>query len=474
MGTSDLVRGVVMLLFLHLPVRTASAKSNATIHWKGHDYPKGHLMEGVRVPFYLYNGPGFDAFWDNCERVLWSKGVEVSWLMRLQDHPWRTASPDQAALFIIPAMFSVAFKDKAHCTKPLGQMADALYQQVQSSPYYRRHWGKDHLMVVSYFKAEGWMTNNRRWRSLARNITIATHSLGYLKLPPSTCHVTVGHQTGSLHDVDSVSPPPPSRTLFFLGHTFGHEYYKLRRIALDSLGNVGQNNFIAASDCENGKHYPMCRLSEQAVTRCCLAKKLPFDEYLTLLAKANFSLNIHGGDAGSSRTFDAIMVGVPQLILSDSFFSEYAPFQCVVPWRRFTHAVRGRDFQRDPVGATMKALTQALPRRNAMLAQQDHHKRDLLWLLHDSVAANNLMVQVVKQCFNRSWTPSRAAAKDFRKARDAKCVNIAEPTPNIAEPTSKTGEPTSNTTAYNPNTAELTLTPKATGPTLNAFSPTKT
>jgi hypothetical protein len=59
------------------------------VHWEGHEYPTSHRNHGVRVPFYLYSGGGFDAFTASCKRRQWSKGVEVSWLNRLEVHPWR-------------------------------------------------------------------------------------------------------------------------------------------------------------------------------------------------------------------------------------------------------------------------------------------------------------------------------------------------------------------------------------------------
>ena len=66
---------------------------------------------------------------------------------------------------------------------------------------------------------------------------------------------------------------------------------------------------------------------------CCLEKKLPYESYIKLFTGSNFSLSIRGGDAGSSRTFDTIAMGVPQIAIADRFYVDYAPFQCTVPWR---------------------------------------------------------------------------------------------------------------------------------------------
>ena len=69
-----------------------------TEYWRGREYPKGHYNHGIQVPFYLYSGGGFDAFRKGCDPIVFSKGAEVSWLNRLENHPWRQEDPEEGRI----------------------------------------------------------------------------------------------------------------------------------------------------------------------------------------------------------------------------------------------------------------------------------------------------------------------------------------------------------------------------------------
>jgi hypothetical protein len=146
-------------------------------------YEKGHrffdILGDEGIPFFLYTGGDFDVFTANCEMTVWSKGVEVPLLLHLQGHPWRTKDPEKALLFIIPALYSlaqlegpVASSDSLiganqtdiaaeaptrvgyRCRLGLKEMSTRLVKAVFASSFYQRHWGADHVIAISYFKAE--------------------------------------------------------------------------------------------------------------------------------------------------------------------------------------------------------------------------------------------------------------------------------------------------------------------------------
>ena len=420
--------------------------------WKGHTYPNDHFLSGIEVPFYMYSGGNFDVYWNHCRHPLWSKGVEISWLKRLRHHPWRTKDPDEAMIFVIPAMFSTAVYNVTEngffCDKSPEYLSHKLYRAVHESPYYKRNWGQDHMVVISYFKGQAWVTQHaERWKAMMANMTVATHVVNnhYLHIdqrdynqtrPP--CRVSVGHQTGNISQLNLPVPKPDEikHTFFFLGQSVGANYYRERRIAMNHFHRVGTNNFIVASQCEKMKRgtnlaggYPECTeeyMRNNGSVGCCMQEPMEYKEYLNKLVHANFSLNIRGGDAGSSRTFDAILVGTPQLIVSDAFLYFYAPFPCVVPWWRFVKTIRSIPFSRYPVKFVNEALTDIIPRRTAMKVLQDFHKRDLLWTAPDSLSANNLLVQVAKQCLPKNPLEQVAASKTLRHkfytVRSKRCV----------------------------------------------------
>ena len=68
-------------------------------HCDGCEYPGGHRNFNLSVPFYLYSGGGFDASTHAYQYTQYSKGLEESWLNRLQRHPWRVKDPDEALVF---------------------------------------------------------------------------------------------------------------------------------------------------------------------------------------------------------------------------------------------------------------------------------------------------------------------------------------------------------------------------------------
>jgi len=63
-----------------------------------------------------------------------------------------------------------------------------------------------------------------------------------------------------------------------------------------------------------------------------------------------------------------------------------------------------------------KAVAEALPRREQMKEMQDSCKDDLLWTSPGSLAANNLLLEVVNKCLP---PPSQHASAVYLKARAA-------------------------------------------------------
>jgi hypothetical protein len=110
-------------------------------------------------------------------------------------------------------------------------------------------------------------------------------------------------------------------------------------------------------------------------------------------------------------------MGVPQIAIADEFYTKYAPFQCTVPWRDFVYHVESEDAViQDAREVMIKAVAEALPRREQMKEMQDSFMDDLLWTSPGSLAANNLLVEVAKRCLPpASWR----ASSMYRKARAA-------------------------------------------------------
>jgi hypothetical protein len=307
-------------------------------------------------------------------------------------------------------------------------------------------------MTISYYRGQQWMrkdgavpmnvTGGGRvsWANVLPNITMATHviSSGYLKVKPR-CHVSVGHQTELVPEHMDLTPTTPDgkpdRTFFFLGQAVAR-YYAARKSAMSGMHMVGRNNYVVASECfasQGGERYrgkyPTCGSPTAAYlpspnVGCCVEEPVEYKDYLHMLSNANFSLNIKGGDSGSSRTFDAILAGTPQFIVSDGFMWFYAPFPCTVPWWKFTKVMKQSSFMRNTVATMTEALDQAMPQRTAMKEMQDSYKDDLLWVSRRSLSANNLLMQAAKQCLPRRFdSKSQGAKKSLGRVKNHKCVN---------------------------------------------------
>ena len=220
------------------------------------DFPIKHKFHTLKannigVNFYLLSSidhPDFDIFDRHCGKPIFAKGVEVMWLEQLKKHPWRVHNPDDALLFVIPGLFSVAIAAEVgqvneKCTAKLEDMEKKLANALLSFKYYQKNNGADHLMVVSYFKAQKFIHTSKVWNPIIQNITVGTTiRFGrYLKLPKNKCHPVVGHQT-KVGMVNGIIPSNlhTNRSLFFLGQAVHTSYYDLRRDIIKTLGSTGK------------------------------------------------------------------------------------------------------------------------------------------------------------------------------------------------------------------------------------------
>jgi len=396
-------------------------------------YDNKHAFAGITVPFFLYSGGDFDVFWNACRKPIFAKGVEVSFLLHLQNHPWRTHDPEEAAVFVIPGLFSVSLHwsgSESRCTQPLEEMSVTLADAVQKSPWFKRHGGRDHLMTIGYYKAEQFIKSAMEWKGVLNQTTLALHSgdKRFIGVTTSRCVISVGHHAISTNsetyvkgvnsgdEVVNTRPLPQSlldiqeknsfkpqpRSIFMLGLVSSKMFYRNRVTAVRSLGNVGVNSFFA-SKCVLDYNFTRCDEVKDdlivPVSNCCFKNGLPYASFVKQMMMSNFSLLIRGGDAGTSRFADALALSIPQLVLSDDFYSGYVPFPCTVPWREITEQIREKEFKRNPQKATQEALDRATSRRESMIRLQQKYARDVDWTHPHTLAPNNLLVETVRKCF---------------------------------------------------------------------------
>ena len=449
---------IYIVLVYSIPFTYATISSS--VNNDKYQYDKTHPYSDITVPFYLYSGGDYDIFWNSCKKRIFAKGVEVSFLLHLQDHPWRTHDPHRAAVFVIPGLFSVAlnsYYNETNCDLSVEEMSVTLASAIQESPWFQRHNGRDHLMVVGYFMAELFLSQSMEWSGILKEATLALHSevRMYIGKRYPRCIVSVGHQASpnensvlevktrddlvhmrpldqKLLDVQARNAyNPQPRTFFMLGQANKKRYYRHRVTAVKALGSVGENSFTAASKCEKNMNFKTCGINRPdqlmrekvaPVSNCCLKIKLPYDAFLKQMMMSNFSLLIGGGDPGSSRFADAIALSIPQIILSDGFYTRYAPFPCIIPWRKITEEITEKSFRQDPVIAMEKAVERAVQRREEMIRMQQFYASQVDWTLSHTLAPNNLLVETVRKCFPASLAEDNSIIKDILiKTKKVQC-----------------------------------------------------
>jgi hypothetical protein len=126
-------------------------------------------------------------------------------------------------------------------------------------------------------------------------------------------------------------------------------------------GHFGENNFVAITGCDGPTDYKKhfrCVLKPcdytfvpdqdlrqvnkrwtniSEVKDCCLPTRIQPSTFRAEMARTKYSLFLGRGDDGSSRFYDAMKLGVPQIVISDSILQSYLPFKFIVPWRHLVH-----------------------------------------------------------------------------------------------------------------------------------------
>ncbi|CAD7936981.1 unnamed protein product [Amoebophrya sp. A120] len=121
--------------------------------------PLHHLLQqieshGVRVPFFVYDNR--ELTMNNWTRVCDGdrQGADVSLLQALRKHRWRTTSPEDAEIFVVPTQFSQSREcdRKDGVDKKRGhdrRTRTALDWLFTHSPWFRKRRGRDHLLFAN-------------------------------------------------------------------------------------------------------------------------------------------------------------------------------------------------------------------------------------------------------------------------------------------------------------------------------------
>ena len=113
-------------------------------------------------------------------------------------------------------------------------------------------------------------------------------------------------------------------------------------------------------------------------------------------------MHIRGDDASSSRVYEAVASGTPQLSLSTRMYQDAIPFKCAVPWGELYQPIDEMAFERAPLETMEGVLGELLGgdsssgRLLRMWSAQREAAKDLLWHLPGSRVAHNMVEEAMR------------------------------------------------------------------------------
>ena len=350
--------------------------------------------------------------------------AEPQWLQdlffyfQMLKHPWRTRDPSEAFLFFVPLLPSLTMRGLC---RP--RTYQRIISQLTASPWYKRHNGSDHMLLFMDWKVKSALTREPE-ASIFRNFIMGRRR-NYLTYP-THCTFTVPHTSTTARMTAPCRPDSatghlvcgredaPERTfdeylrrrnhtLFFMGQADDREAYRLRREVVKHLGPVRPEgwpeNWIVGTQKKPKEGRRDCTLGSW---EGCHYSGHSAGLFTQGLSSSRIQIMTRGEDPSSSRMFDGLDAGTPQLLLSDPYMEDIAPFHCRVPWRKIVHQIPEAEFFPDPERAVSNALETLSRNGNegwrSLWEAQRKYRDELLWHTPGSRVGHNVLEEVWRQC----------------------------------------------------------------------------
>ncbi|CEM36029.1 unnamed protein product [Vitrella brassicaformis CCMP3155] len=379
------------------------------------------LESRLEVPFYIYDTPSVSELYNLCQSAARSilegewppylpKGMgdvnkknygtnerkgclsclgvvadEVYWLDQLANDSWRVADPDKALVFVIPVypVLSLERACEGRSRKKTHKLAAEAVKEIVGMPYFRRNGGLDHIVMgIDWrFRYAGGIRDalGYEFATLAKNITwgrkLAERDLGHIG-----CAVTAPF-TSSLTFLQKAYQPFEKETLLERQLIEPEDVFEDDKLST-SLNPPSKYDWFA-------RDYLMFFQGFKHLTGWDFV--------------AEFCAEGEGDDVTSSRYVDGIRTRTLNVLITEAkdMFKYAIPFQCEIPWQKFTYVVDGSEYKQDPRKALVPILKEIYTDHAAVkekLRLMDYYSRKILWDAPNSTTARSVLRAMTRQC----------------------------------------------------------------------------
>lgn len=339
------------------------------------------------VPFYVYKGSEFE-WYINCTKNITEDGLakllkkykkpkygtDLVFYERIQKHPWRVFDPDQAKIFVIPALMTFAKYYGEYCvTNPntttldndeiRNEMLKQTVKSLKESPYFKRKAGRDHLIVSSHYSTRTALNDFAENDKSLANIILANYEdyaqgMGYVandRLSKWGCTVVIPHNNKPTIPYFKVSPDThrdyekdienqkelvsdldvlnefkerPFDT-YFMGQINDNIGYDIREelgklfLSHKQLSTVPSVYISSSNVQDNTFQAPACNFTyciEAKRCICTFPRNKRYDYYSYLMLHTKFALITSGDTPTTNRLYDALCNGVIPIIISNGIW----------------------------------------------------------------------------------------------------------------------------------------------------------
>eukprot|EP00449_Zooxanthella_nutricula_P018377 CAMPEP_0198545368 /NCGR_PEP_ID=MMETSP1462-20131121/63849_1 /TAXON_ID=1333877 /ORGANISM="Brandtodinium nutriculum, Strain RCC3387" /LENGTH=421 /DNA_ID=CAMNT_0044275747 /DNA_START=84 /DNA_END=1348 /DNA_ORIENTATION=+ len=256
-------------------------------------------------------------------------------------HPGRVSNPEDADLFVVPAMLNFALEQmlwrKEQCC--VGDICNAdliihTEMMLAQSPWFKRHGGKDHVIVCSHW-------------ACART-GISKHNLDPFK-NIQACNTVAFEENSMRGDRCRIATTLVGRGCQDAPSEYGGS------ATIDRNATVVMVASMHAERSKFQQRRDICKWAEHAshvigsftISRCGPGPQCP------AVAQARFGFHVRGDTLGSNRLIDYILSGTVPIFTDERQYDILPPF---VPWRNMSFLIDASDEDEfvDAIGGIMQ------------------------------------------------------------------------------------------------------------------------